>query len=78
MEREAYALYDARTGKRLAISSYMTAEQAAWEVDNLRKKDAQGKLSERVHEMLPHIGYIKLTLETWGSKPGDIIDGRDG
>jgi hypothetical protein len=77
MEQEAWALYDARTGKRLAVSVYLSVEGAAWEVDNLRKRDKEGKLSSNVHEMLPHIGYIKLTPETWGSKPGDIIDGRE-
>jgi hypothetical protein len=76
MDREAWALYDARTGRRLAMSSYLTAEQAAWEVDNLRKRDKEGKLRTEMHDLMPHIGFIKLTPDTWGSKPGDIIDGR--
>lgn len=77
MEREAYALYDVRTGKRCTFSSYLTAEEAAADLDNLRRRDAEGQLRPDVHDLMPHLGFIKLTPETWGSRPGDIIDGRD-
>jgi hypothetical protein len=74
MDREAWVLYDTRTGKRVAISSYLSKDQAQWDLDNIRKRDKQ--VPVRTHELLPYLEVIALTEETWGSKPGDIIDGR--
>lgn len=71
MEREAWALYDTRTGKRLAMSSYLSKEQAEWDIDNMKKRATKVRL--RTEHLLPHLGIVQLTAETWGSTPGDII-----
>lgn len=76
MEYEAWALYDARTGKRCSMESYSTVEQAAYALERIRKRDAEGKRKD-IHDLIPHLGFVKLTPETWGSNPGDVIDGRD-
>jgi hypothetical protein len=74
MDRDVWALYDTRNGKRLAMSSYLSKEQGEWDIANMKKRDAQ--LRMRTHDLLPHIGVIELTQDTWDAKPGDIIDGR--
>jgi hypothetical protein len=75
MEREAWALYDTRTGKRLAMSSYLNKEQAKWDLENMTKRDKEKPL--QVSHIIPYIGIVQLTDETWNSLPGEVIDGRN-
>jgi hypothetical protein len=72
MEREAWALYDTRTGKRVSNLSYATAERAGAHVDRLRKRNRPN-----IRQLLPYLRFIQLTDATYGSNAGDIIDGRD-
>jgi hypothetical protein len=76
MEREVWVLYDKRTGKRMAMSSYLTKQQAEWDLDNMKRRDSKERM--QVHNLLPHIGIIQLTEDKVDIKPGDIVDGREG
>jgi hypothetical protein len=75
VEDELYALYDVRTGRRCSRSEYLSPEQAAAAIDLLRElKDRSDEID--IHELIPYLGFVKLTPDTQDSNPGDIIDGR--
>lgn len=71
-----WTIYDKKTGKRLTIFSYDTREQAEGDINDCMAQMMKGKRSDLLH-LIDSIGAIEITHETYGSFPGDIIDGRD-
>lgn len=67
-----WILYDKRTGKRVASASYMTEQQGLDDIGYFRARDARGKRQD-IHDLIPHLGVVESTPETFGSRPGDVV-----
>lgn len=71
-----YIIYDRRTGKRCQMSSYLTREQAEEAIRGYRYRDERGGRPD-IHDLIPHLGVIESTDETFGSSPGDVVAAPD-
>lgn len=71
--RTAFALYDRRTGRRVGMSiAGITRRHAQQTLQALHDRDARGRRPD-LHDLIPHLGVVQLTEQTWGSQPGDTI-----